>query len=180
MDEELQAIYQRIGALLQTAAQPDAEIMVYEGMTYADYEKGGPHWIRADGSVGRYTIDNMPPDAEMDEIRKIMRHELPKLAPFSEDQPYTHYHIELKRDGAFSIDFERIDREQVWAGAMTMKPVGALTREEAKALRIPEENWLLAKRLLEGDITHEEYHSLSDAHYNATMSRYAADPVSTS
>ncbi len=81
---------------------------------------------------------------------------LQKMEPFASREPFTHYRITLTKEMKFAIDFAYIPEEQSWPDVY-MKPVGALTAEEAKALDVPEERWLVRKRLHEGEITRSEF-----------------------
>ncbi len=148
-------IYSEIGRLLSSMAPPEAAVMVFMGFQYVGHDQGGPHWIREDGSIGRFTRELRMPLNDVDGIKELMW-ELGTKEPFVSDEPFTHYKIELTHDMKFSIDFAHIPEEQSWPNVF-MKPVGSLTEDEAKALFVPHDHWLIRKRLLEGEIGKDEF-----------------------
>lgn len=152
---ELQDIYDQIGKLMVAAAVPDAKALVFEGKDYPSHSEGGPHWIRDDGSIGRYTRELSPPRGMEGDVMALVR-KLKEFEPFASDQPFTHYRIELSDKMKFSIDFEHIPEEQSWPRVF-MIAVGALSEEDARSKRVPQEHWLLRKKLHEGEISKDQF-----------------------
>ncbi|WP_299730320.1 hypothetical protein [uncultured Tateyamaria sp.] len=134
-----QDIVQEMGNLLGQLAHPAAEALIFRGKVYPEFNEGLAYWVEKDGQEKVFgSPGSEMPLALIKDMLSLAEDLL--ATPVFQASPFTHFTLSLDRDLDLEMDFADIPVSQNWDN-LFMKPVSALTLEEAREKFIPEEDW---------------------------------------
>lgn len=133
-----QELLKQIAALLAAVAPPAAAEIVAQAKLYESHLAADYRWVDAAGACHRFTRQTAPPLQRTQRLLELLE-EL-RATPAFAPSPFNQLELRLRRAGGVELETADIPVEDAYLG-LYMRPLSALSWEEAQALHIPRDAW---------------------------------------